>query len=139
MNEHQFREAVRLAFGGAKKMSNATGLNLRSIRRWSSGEQPVPDGVRALLREQLFEHVGASWDLLGATDPAAGATYAIGVPIVAGDDDGTSVDELARAVAERSCIRTNATLAGFERRYDPTRRAWHWYGWGNEAAPKAAE
>lgn len=130
MNREQFCEAVQLLFGSAKKMSSATGINLRSIRRWSSGGAPVPKTVVALLRQRLFERVASGWDLLCKTDPAAGAIYSVRVPINDGDTD---TKEIVLAVAQRAFIRANATLEDFERRYDPSRCCWLWVGWGNEA------
>jgi len=135
MNAKQFRCAVHLLFGGAKKMSASTGINLRSIRRWSSGETRVPDTVRALLRAGLFKRLATEWELLGDTDPAIGSCYTCCLPIDVLQDS----EDLARAVARRALERAKASFIGLERRYDAGTCTWHWLAWGYAVAEMARE
>lgn len=128
MRQDEFRRAVKILFGGAGKMSSATGINLRSIRRWSSGEAVVPDGVRAMLRHGLFEVMAEIQSALDATDPASGYEFET-AEIISTDEpdfDAASYEALSKAAFDRIGVQ----VAGAERRYDPQRRAWIWHAWG---------
>jgi len=128
MRQDDFRRAVKILFGGAGKMSSATGINLRSIRRWSSGQAPVPDSVRAMLRHDLFEVMAEIQSVLDATDPASGYEFET-AEIVSTDEpdfDAASYEALSKAAFERIGVQ----VAGAERRFDCRRRAWIWHAWG---------
>lgn len=99
MNNNEFSLACRILSLGVEGAAGALGVNERTVRRWLTGDRPVPEGIEGRLAVLLddFEADALLECVADAAETRDAADKWLRIAAKAADKSGVSVAEIADA------------------------------------------